>query len=181
MAKTCRPGDGSTNICAGTTCNNAAAWFSLPLLSPKHPSKTGECTPCDGGRCTQKAGSCNECCYQRQCTDLDGLGSEVCPWGYVSVPSTTISSSVLPADMSNLYGVFNTTCCTKTAPNSFPHGDGMFTGSVQALSPANTNWGFVEDTSNLPTVAAQGRYTGMCFKVRGRAHAPMSEACTPGR
>lgn len=165
QATTCLADAGSTDTCAATACNNAASWFSLPALSPNHPSKTGQCTPCDGSKCTQRAGSCNECCFQRQCTDFDGFGTDFCPWGYVSAPATTISSSVLAADNSNLYSVFKDTCCKNTPANSFPAGEGLFDGAVQALSTQDTNWGFVEDTSNYPTVSNNGRYTGMCFKI----------------
>ena len=175
MDTVCVPGNGSTDICAATTCNNAAAYFSLPLLSPNHPSKVGQCTPCDGSKCAQRAGSCNECCFQRTCTDFDGLGTDFCSWGYVSAPSTTISSSALAADYSNLYSVFKDTCCKNTPPNSFPSGDGLFAGAVQAQSTQDTNWGFVEDTSNFPKVDNNGRYTGMCFKV-GICHGARSRS-----
>jgi hypothetical protein len=161
--------------CAATTCDAAAGYFKLPYNPFEGLGAATTCTPCtaQAGGCAVTNGSCTECCYSRTCTNFDGRGNGYCPYAYVSKVSTTVAAADVDASANNPF----TMCCEATTPNAFPHAKDTIVGAggaplgVQSVTGTggDTNWGFDEDTALLPIASNKMKFTGMCFKARGRA------------
>lgn len=91
----CKPVSGTGSYtCDNTACDATKGYYPVPLSSNSHPSKTNTCSKCrtvalDGfcdpfgknaaGGDNTVDDTCQECCFQRTCTNFDGEGNGFCP------------------------------------------------------------------------------------------------------